>query len=167
MFTLIYVPFYKHRHVRFGVVWCGTVCNRHLGAGLWFSALSKTGLIGLPRCLAVEWGKHNITVNGISPTFIPTAINRQTLQGAFKEKLVGRTPLGRLGRPEDIVGTIVFLASDASDFITGQTIPIDGGWPAEGSLRAFNFLVISFIAEDFRIKGYFCFFSLTRRMFFF
>lgn len=91
---------------------------------------SKTGLIGLTRCLAVEWGKYNITVNGISPTFIPTAINRQSLQGAFKEKLVGRTPLGRLGRPEDIVGTIVFLASDASNFITGQTIPIDGGWLA-------------------------------------
>jgi len=91
---------------------------------------SKTGLIGLTRCLAVEWGKHNITVNGISPTFIPTAINRQTLKGAFKERLVGRTPLGRLGKPEDIVGTVVFLASEASNFITGQTIPIDGGWLA-------------------------------------
>ncbi len=91
---------------------------------------SKAGLVGLIRCLAVEWGKYEITVNGISPTFIPTAINRLTLKGAFKAKLINRTPLGRLGRPEDIVGPIIFLASEASNFITGQTIPIDGGWLA-------------------------------------
>ncbi len=71
-----------------------------------------------------------MAVNGISPTFIPTAINRKTLKGAFKERRVSRTPLGRPGRPEDIVGIIIFLASAASDFITGQTIPIDGGWLA-------------------------------------
>jgi len=91
---------------------------------------SKTGILGMTRCLAVEWGKYGIRVNGIAPTFIPTAINRETLKGAFKERLVGRTPLGRLGKPQDIVGTIIFLASDASDFITGQIIPIDGGWLA-------------------------------------
>jgi 2-dehydro-3-deoxy-D-gluconate 5-dehydrogenase len=89
---------------------------------------SKTGVLGLVRALAVEWAQYNINVNAVAPTFIATAINRETLVGKFKERLVGRTPFRRLGKPEDIVGTVIFLASNASDFITGQTIPIDGGW---------------------------------------
>jgi 2-deoxy-D-gluconate 3-dehydrogenase len=61
-------------------------------------------------------------------TFIPTPINRETLAGGFKERLIDRTPFRRLGKAEDVVGAVVFLASDASDFITGHTIPVDGGW---------------------------------------
>lgn len=89
---------------------------------------SKAGLINLVRTLAVEWARDQIYVNAIAPTFIPTALNRHTLMGNFRKKIIERTPLKRLGKPEDLVGTAVLLASDASDFLTGQTIVIDGGW---------------------------------------
>jgi len=89
---------------------------------------SKTGLVGLTKALAVEWAPYNINVNAVAPTFIPTSINRETLSGKFKKRLMDRTPLRRLGRPGDVVGPVVFLAADVSDFITGHTIPIDGGW---------------------------------------
>jgi 2-deoxy-D-gluconate 3-dehydrogenase len=89
---------------------------------------SKTGLVGLTKALAVEWAPYHINVNAVAPTFIPTSINRETLAGEFKERLMDRTPFRRLGNPQDVVGAVVFLASDASDFITGHTIPVDGGW---------------------------------------
>lgn len=89
---------------------------------------SKTGLVGLTKALAVEWAPYNINVNAVAPTFIPTSINRETLAGKFKQKLIDRTPFRRLGKPEDVVGPVVFLAADVSNFITGHTIPIDGGW---------------------------------------
>jgi 2-deoxy-D-gluconate 3-dehydrogenase len=91
-------------------------------------AASKGGLINLVRSLAVEWAPYNINVNAIAPSFIPTPINRETVIGNFKKRLIDRTPLRRLGKPEDLVGAVIFLASNASNFITGQTIPIDGGW---------------------------------------
>jgi 2-deoxy-D-gluconate 3-dehydrogenase len=89
---------------------------------------SKTGLVGLTKALAVEWAPYHINVNAVAPTFIPTSINRETLAGKFKQRLIDRTPFRRLGRPGDVVGPVVFLASDASNFITGHTIPVDGGW---------------------------------------
>ena len=89
---------------------------------------SKAGLVGLTKALAVEWAPYHIHVNAIAPTFIPTAINRGTLAGGFKQRLLERTPFRRLGEPGDVVGPVVFLASDASNFITGHTVPVDGGW---------------------------------------
>jgi 2-deoxy-D-gluconate 3-dehydrogenase len=89
---------------------------------------SKAGLVGLTKALAVEWAPYHINVNAVAPTFIPTAINRKTLAGKFKQRLIDRTPFRRLGKPGDVVGPVVFLASEVSNFITGHTIPIDGGW---------------------------------------
>ena len=89
---------------------------------------SKAGLVGLTKALAVEWAPYPINVNAVAPTFIPTSINRDTLAGEFKERLIRRTPFRRLGKPGDVVGPVVFLASDVSNFITGHTIPVDGGW---------------------------------------
>jgi NAD(P)-dependent dehydrogenase (short-subunit alcohol dehydrogenase family) len=89
---------------------------------------SKAGLVGLTKALAVEWASYRINVNAVAPTFIPTSINRETLAGEFKDRLIHRTPFRRLGRPGDVVGPVVFLASDVSNFITGHTIPVDGGW---------------------------------------
>jgi 2-deoxy-D-gluconate 3-dehydrogenase len=89
---------------------------------------SKTGLVGLTKALAVEWAPYDINVNAVAPTFIPTSINRKTLAGKFKLRLIGRTPFRRLGEPGDVVGPVLFLASDVSNFITGHTIPVDGGW---------------------------------------
>ena len=89
---------------------------------------SKAGLVGLTKALAVEWAPYHINVNAVAPTFIPTSINRETLAGEFRKRLMDRTPFRRLGKPQDVVGAVIFLASDASDFITGHTIPVDGGW---------------------------------------
>jgi NAD(P)-dependent dehydrogenase (short-subunit alcohol dehydrogenase family) len=89
---------------------------------------SKTGLVGLTKALAVEWAPYNINVNAVAPTFIPTSINRETLAGDFKERILDRTPFRRLGKAQDVVGAVIFLSSDVSNFITGHTIPVDGGW---------------------------------------
>ncbi len=89
---------------------------------------SKGGLINLVRALAVEWAPYGIRVNAIAPSFIPTSLNRHTLAGGFRKKIIARTPLKRMGRPEDLVGAVIYLASEASNFVTGQTIAIDGGW---------------------------------------
>ena len=89
---------------------------------------SKTGLVGLTKALAVEWAPYHINVNAVAPTFIPTSMNRETLAGKFKQRLIDRTPFRRLGKPGDVVGPVLFLASDVSNFITGHTIPVDGGW---------------------------------------
>ncbi len=89
---------------------------------------SKAAAMQLTRTLAVEWAPHNIHVNAIAPgaTRTPT---REELFGdpAYLQRLVAQYPLGRIADPEDIVGTALFLASTASDFITGQTIVVDGG----------------------------------------
>ena len=107
-----------------------------LGSVLSFSGMedraayvaSKAGLVGLTKALAVEWAPYHINVNAVAPTFIPTSINRETLAGEFRKRLMDRTPFRRLGKPQDVVGAVIFLASDASDFITGHTILVDGGW---------------------------------------
>jgi gluconate 5-dehydrogenase len=91
-------------------------------------AASKGGLKMLTRALAVEWGPHNIQVNGIGPGYIATELNRPLIEDEkFNTWICGRTPLGRWGRPEEIAGAAVFLASAASDFITGQILYVDGG----------------------------------------
>jgi 3-oxoacyl-[acyl-carrier protein] reductase len=86
---------------------------------------SKGGVIGLTRALAVELGPHNICVNAVAPGFTDTEASR-TLANVEKYD-TSRTPLRRLETPEDLVGITAFLASDESDFITGQTILVDGG----------------------------------------
>jgi 2-deoxy-D-gluconate 3-dehydrogenase len=92
---------------------------------------SKAGVIGFTRTLAVEWAKYGINVNAISPGFTITELTRQRLEDkAYYEKVVSRIPLGRLGVPEDLSGAVIFLASAASDFITGHILPVDGGWLA-------------------------------------
>jgi NAD(P)-dependent dehydrogenase (short-subunit alcohol dehydrogenase family) len=91
-------------------------------------AISKLALIGLTAGLARELGKHNINVNAIAPGLVLTEIAASSVPEAAKEKILGATPIGRLGRPSDLAGALVFLASPSSDWITGQTLSIDGGW---------------------------------------
>jgi 3-oxoacyl-[acyl-carrier protein] reductase len=86
---------------------------------------SKGGVIGLTRALAVELGPHGICVNAVAPGFTDTEASR-TIADVSKYD-TGRTPLKRLQTPEDLVGIVAFLASDDSDFITGQTMLVDGG----------------------------------------
>lgn len=91
-------------------------------------AAAKGGLKMLTRAMAVEWGRHNIQVNGIGPGYIATELNRTLIEDEkFNAWICGRTPLGRWGRPEELAGPAVYLASAASDFMTGQILYIDGG----------------------------------------
>src|SRR5690606_1760143 len=91
-------------------------------------AASKGGLKMLTRAMAVEWGRHNIQANGIGPGYMATELNRPLIENeTFNTMICNRTPLGRWGRPEEVAGAAVFLASSASDFITGQIIYVDGG----------------------------------------
>lgn len=92
---------------------------------------AKGAVSSLTRQWAVEWAKHGITVNAISPTFVDTPQVASLLADAtFKQGLVDRIPLGRIGSTDDIVGPALFFASPASAFVTGQILTIDGGLTA-------------------------------------
>jgi NAD(P)-dependent dehydrogenase (short-subunit alcohol dehydrogenase family) len=108
-----------------------TAAHRGL-PGLAAYCASKGGIVALTRALAVEWAQHNINVNSVSPGSTVTPMTVGT--GLDVEKEIQRTPLARINQPEDLVGAVVFLASPASDNITGQDILVDGGitalyWP--------------------------------------
>ncbi len=87
---------------------------------------SKGGLVALTIDLAVKWAPHRINVNAIAPGWFPTDMTEVTLQ-AGGDKLLARVPLGRYGGPDDLKGAVLFLASAASDYVTGATIAVDGG----------------------------------------
>lgn len=96
-------------------------------------AASKAGVLGLTRSLAVEWAPKGINVNGIAPGVFRTELNAGLLDGTDRgRELKMRTPLKRFGNIPELVGTAIFLASDAAGFITGQTIAVDGGFLASG-----------------------------------
>ena len=91
--------------------------------------MTKAAINHLTKCLALEWAQHNITVNAVAPTFIITPGTEKWLDDpAFKASVLARIPLGRLGQPMDVAGSVVFLASPAASLITGATLLIDGGW---------------------------------------
>lgn len=90
---------------------------------------SKGGVIQLTRALAVEWAKYNINVNAIAPGTMETEITKAMLEDPTVRKAVtGKIPLKRIGQPSDLAGVVIFLASESSDYITGQTIFVDGGF---------------------------------------
>lgn len=95
---------------------------------------SKGGVMQLTRSLAVTWAADNIQVNCILPGWINTdlSINAKKRQPDLEERVIARTPAGRWGNPADIAGTALFLASRASDFVTGSAIPVDGGYSVQG-----------------------------------
>ena len=87
---------------------------------------SKGGVIALTRDLACKWAHHGITVNALAPGWFPSDMSAGVL-GDRGDEIVSRIPLGRLGGPDDLKGAVAFLASRASDFVTGQTLIVDGG----------------------------------------
>jgi len=92
---------------------------------------SKAGVVNLTRVLALEWAKYRINVNAIGPTFLETPLTKPMFENAeFKADVLSRIPLGRIGKPEDVVGAVVYLASPAADLVTGHTLLVDGGWTA-------------------------------------
>jgi NAD(P)-dependent dehydrogenase (short-subunit alcohol dehydrogenase family) len=93
---------------------------------------SKSAVAGLTRALAVEWAPRGVTVNAIAPGVFQTDLNRTLLDSPRGEELLARTPMRRFGRLEELVGAAVFLASDASAFVTGHILAVDGGFLASG-----------------------------------
>jgi len=92
---------------------------------------AKAGVINMTRALALEWAPYHINVNAIAPTFVRTPFVEELLKDpAVREDVLRRIPLGRLAEPEDVVGAVVYLASPASDLVTGHTLVVDGGWTA-------------------------------------
>ena len=94
--------------------------------------MTKAGIAHLTKCLAIEWGKYNITVNAVAPTFIHTPGTEEYLSvPANRADTIERiAALHRIGEPMEVAGAVVFLASDAASLITGHTMLIDGGWTA-------------------------------------
>jgi 3-oxoacyl-[acyl-carrier protein] reductase len=87
---------------------------------------SKAGIVAMSKSLAIEYGKKNINVNCISPGFIKTAMTDK-IDEKFKEAIISKIPSGRLGSPEDIANAVLFLASDDSNYINGETLHVNGG----------------------------------------
>lgn len=92
---------------------------------------SKSGVMGITKALANEWAKYNINVNAIAPGYMATDNTKQIREDEKRsEEILSRIPAGRWGTPEDLVGTAIFLSSDAANYINGHTIAVDGGWLA-------------------------------------
>jgi NAD(P)-dependent dehydrogenase (short-subunit alcohol dehydrogenase family) len=105
-----------------GLVGCGQVPQAGYSA-------AKGGVINLTRELAAQWARRGVRVNALAPGWFPSEMTADmfTDDGSMKW-MRGRTPMGRAGRPEELVGPLLFLASDASTYVTGQVLPVDGGW---------------------------------------
>lgn len=96
-------------------------------------AMTKSALIQMTKNLALEWGKHNINVNAIGPWYFPTSLTEKLLQDEeYVKEILARTPLNRIGKLEELSGAAVFLASDAGNYMTGQTLLVDGGMTIYG-----------------------------------
>lgn len=93
---------------------------------------SKGGVIQLTKGLALEWAKHNIQVNAVAPGYVKTSMNEKEFsEEKIYNYIVGKIPMRRLGKVEEIAGAVVFLASDVANYITGTTLAVDGGWLAQ------------------------------------
>ncbi|MFC4767835.1 SDR family oxidoreductase [Effusibacillus consociatus] len=95
---------------------------------------SKGGVSMLTKVLAVEWAQYGAHVNAIAPAYIETPLVKaiKDTREEFGEKVAARTPLGRMGQSDELVGAAVFLVSNASSYMTGETIFVDGGWTVVG-----------------------------------
>jgi len=112
------------------IISIGSMTSIFGGTKLAAYGTSKGGIVQMTRSLAVAWAPDNIQVNAILPGFINTDLTRQArkeIQG-LEERVISRTPTGRWGEPDELIGVAVFLASHAADFVTGVALPVDGGF---------------------------------------
>ena len=113
---------------RGAIVNLGSISSFGGQAGRANYAASKAGVIGLTRTLAIEWGRFGIRVNGVAPQLIETPMIAANAPPDFLDRVVkDRTPLGRLGRAEEVAAVTLFLLSDAASYVTGTTVLVDGG----------------------------------------
>ena len=92
---------------------------------------SKAAIVNLTKALAIEWGRYRINVNAIAPSFFMSRMTKDFFEDFnIRNYILDKTPVRRLAETKDIIGSLIFLASSASDYITGQTIVVDGGWTA-------------------------------------
>lgn len=92
---------------------------------------SKGAVVQLTKALAVEWAQYGINVNAVAPTYVETELTAKSLADeAFKKDVLSRILLGAIPEPKDIAGAVLYLASDLANFVTGETIKVDGGWTA-------------------------------------
>jgi 2-deoxy-D-gluconate 3-dehydrogenase len=112
------------------IVNIGSMTSIMGGAKLAPYGASKGGIVQLSRSLAVAWAPDNIQVNAILPGWINTELTIQARKDipGLHERVLSRTPSGRWGEPDDLIGAAIFLASPASDFVTGVILPVDGGF---------------------------------------
>jgi 2-deoxy-D-gluconate 3-dehydrogenase len=119
------------RHRQYGkIINLSSTFSRSIIKGRSIYGGIKAGVSHLTEALALEWGADGIRVNALAPTAVLTPSRKDLLQGEFLEKIVARIPLGRLAAPEDLVDATTYLSSAASDFVTGHTLFVDGGWVA-------------------------------------
>jgi len=131
-----------------GTFLCGTTAARHmlergkgkiinmssvLGRMVWAKApiycVSKASIDQMTKAWAIEWAPRNVTVNALAPTFVVTDMNRHLFANKeYEDRVLSHLPMGRIGTIEDLIGPAIFLASSASDFMTGHILVVDGGW---------------------------------------
>jgi len=104
-----------------------SILSHRVSAGLLAYSASKAGLLQITNTLALEWARYNIRVNGIAPGYIETEINRDFFASEPGQRVIKKIPQRRIGKPADLDGVLLLLASDASSFMTGSTLVVDGG----------------------------------------
>jgi 2-deoxy-D-gluconate 3-dehydrogenase len=128
----VYTPMVRGRGGK--IINNGSMFSLFGGSHVLAYGASKGGVVQLTKSLAVAWAKDNIQVNAVLPGWIDTDLTRRAREQVpgLHDRVVARTPAARWGTPDDLAGIAVFLASPASDFITGTAIPIDGGYSVQG-----------------------------------